>query len=626
MPERITASDVIGLVRPDVDAHVLGIQSVMELLRECGVACASADATVCRAFGRPEAPESRSVIEGWARNQRVSVLGFSYRLDPGEGVRLLAGVVRLLRAANLLQERGGPIKALYFAGLPAACAAVRREFPDVAGVFCGDETPSETLRILGISPRRLPAALTESLVYDEDRLAFGRELIRKGDYRGIVLPDRSGYPEFGTTRDRLTLRLEHARRRRQLPLTRAHMGPYLPDRAEAVKLFLDWTRRLAAGGGLDVLSIGTSQLTQSHFGRDWGDLPNGGGVPLNAPEEFAAAWQAARPMLVRSYAGTDRVPAMARMLEETVHNAWHALSLWWFCRIDGRGPHGLRENLEEQFETLRFIAAAGAAYEANVPHHFAFRGADDVTYIASAILAARAARQAGVRVFVLQNMLNTPKATWGIQDLAKARALLTLARELEGPDFRVVYQPRGGLDYFSPDLDKARAQLAAVTALMDDVEPGRADSPEVIHVVSYSEGTRLADPDVIAESVRITLHALAEYRRLRARGTTPDMAAHPEVLLRTRELLAEARALLDAVESDIENPLTPQGFYDIFQGGYLPVPYLWECREELAPAVAWQSRLVRGGVRLVDAAGTPLTLRRRVERIRGPASAPERKR
>jgi hypothetical protein len=70
--------------------------------------------------------------------------------------------------------------------------------------------------------------------------------------------------------------------------------------------------------------------------------------------------------------------------------------------------------------------------EANVSHHFAFRGADDVTYVVSAVLAARMAKAAGIRHFVLQNMLNTPKSTWGIQDLAKSRAMLRPIRERPG--------------------------------------------------------------------------------------------------------------------------------------------------------------------------------------------------
>jgi hypothetical protein len=447
---------------------------------------------------------------------------------------------------------------------------------------------------------------------DEFRLRFGRELVESGKYLQAQPPDRSGYPQFGTARDTVLARIRHAQQHQQPPLMRAHVGPYLPDREVAVRLFLDWTRQLAQAGFLDVLSIGTSQLSQSHFGEDWTGLPNGGGVPIQSPEEFRTVWQAARPMLVRTYAGTKNIPQLARMYEETIHIAWHALSFWWFCQIDGRGPYSVRENLQQHLETLRFIAESGKPFEPNIPHHFAFRGADDVSYVVSSVLAARTAKRLGVRALILQNMLNTPKATWGIQDLAKSRALLTLVRELEDERFRVILQPRAGLDYFSANLERAKAQLAAVTALMDDIEPHNPNSPPIIHVVSYSEASHLADPPVVNESIQITIAALQEYRRLRAKGEVEDMAQHREVKARTQELLREARIVLKAIEESIPDPYSAEGLYRVFWAGFLPVPYLWEGREEFAHAVRWQTRVIRGSVKVVDEYGTPIAVEQRV--------------
>ena len=54
----------------------------------------------------------------------------------------------------------------------------------------------------------------------------------------------------------------------------------------------------------------------------------------------------------------------------------------------------------------------------------------------------------------------------------------------------------------------------------------------------------------------------------------------------------------------------------MFAAGFLPVPHLWECREELAGAVGWRTRLIRGAVRLVDESGIPLSSRRRIEKAR----------
>jgi len=133
------------------------------------------------------------------------------------------------------------------------------------------------------------------------------------------------------------------------PLIRAHVGPYssTSTRIESVTEFLDWAKKLAEAKYLDILSIGTSQLSQSNFGEDWEDKTNGGGVPVNSPEEYQMIWEASRPLLLRTYAGTKNIPALAKMYEETLNICWHALSLWWFNKLDGRGPYDVYTNLRE---------------------------------------------------------------------------------------------------------------------------------------------------------------------------------------------------------------------------------------------------------------------------------------
>ena len=193
--------------------------------------------------------------------------------------------------------------------------------------------------------------------------------------------------------------------------------------------------------------------------------------------------------------------------------------------------------------------------------------------------------------------------------------MLRLVRRLEDERFRVILQPRGGLDYLSPDLDKAKAQLAAVTALMDDIEPDDPASPPVIHVLSYSEASRLADPAVVDESVQITRCALNEYRRLRRDGQIDDMSKHAEVLARTGALVAQAEAVLGQIEAFIPRPYTRDGLYRIFASGFLPAPYLWECQDEFRHAVAWQTRVVRGAVEVVDEYGNPMPVAERIRRV-----------
>lgn len=277
-------------------------------------------------------------------------------------------------------------------------------------------------------------------------------------------------------------------------------------------------------------------------------MHNGGGVLINSEQEYRDVAIGANHMLVRTYAGTKNIPQLAAIHERALNISWHALSFWWFCEIDGRGKNTVLENLREHFETIRYAAQTQKPVEPNVPHHFAFRGTDDITYIISGYLTAKSIKRIGVNHLILQNMLNTPKYTWGIEDLAKGRAMLKLVRELEDKNFSVSLQTRAGLDYFSPDIEKAKVQLAAVTALMDDLEPDNPNSPEIIHVVSYSEAVRLATPDVIKESIQITLSSLQEYRRLRKTNRVGNMTYDRDVLYRTNDLYEEAKEAIDFLE------------------------------------------------------------------------------
>ena len=92
-----------------------------------------------------------------------------------------------------------------------------------------------------------------------------------------------------------------------------------------------WLKELAEKGNLDIVSIGSSQLTQEKFGEDWEGLPNGGGAPINSEIEFRNVRDSARQMLVRAYSGTNNVPEYSEMLDRTINCCWHALSLFWFA-------------------------------------------------------------------------------------------------------------------------------------------------------------------------------------------------------------------------------------------------------------------------------------------------------
>lgn len=603
-----------AFLKPAIDAHTLGLISATELLQDCGYHVEIASHDIQEAIVEYKNEKQLQKVITWLKRQNVGHFALSYRLDGRDAAKMLGYIIEAARKEQLFADQGGQLRHIYYAGLPDACAVVDEAFRGRVTCLGGGETAMETLTLLRVPPELIPHELLEAGQYDESLLRFGRDLIRAQSHLGEQPPARQ-YRNFGSEKDSLLQRLASTEGRPYQPLIRAHVGPYNTElsRRENVETFLRWAKELGQAGFLDVLSVGSSQLTQSRFGDSWEGEVNGGGVPLATADEFREVWQAARPMLVRTYAGTRDMHQLAAMYEDTIHTAWHALSIWWFNRLDERGPYSLYESLQEQLSTIRAIASYETPFEANVSHHFAFRGSDDVSYIVSSFLSAKLAKRSGVRSFVAQNMLNTPRSTWAISDIAKSRALLRLLRELQDPSFRVILQPRAGLDYFKPDLMEAKAQLAAVSALMDDIEPENAMSPPMIHVVSYSEAAHLADPAVINESIQITNHAIRKYREERQRGHVMDSRRNPEIQMLEDELYSSAKVMIQAMESAIPNLYTAEGFYLAFAAGFMPVPYLWRDQDEFKHAIDWRTKVIHGRVRLVNDLAAPLTDEARIE-------------
>jgi len=603
MQQKLLENEVFGFVKPIVDVHTLGISTISNLLIDCKYKSYLAPDNVNEALIDVRRLNNYGLLKRWLQERKITRLGFSYRLDSKEGCDYFMALYDHLINDNMLENNGGYIRQIFFAGLPDTCQMIRSKTNSSVMVFPGDEAPLVSLSKLGVPNERLPKTLAQDDEYDSIRWKFATELIASERYKLIVPQDHYGYSSCGKSDDCFIDRLNYAKTKRSLPLIRAHVGPYNPNRIEALKEFNQWVKDLASSKFLDVLSVGSSQLTQSNFGEDWEGLPNGGGVPVNSEMEYKLIKEAASPMLVRTYSGTKDIPGLAKIHERTLNISWHALSFWWFCAIDGRGKNSVLENLREHFDTMKYIASTGKPLEPNVPHHFAFRGADDITYVISGYLAAKAAKKMGISNLIVQNMLNTPKYTWGIQDLAKGRTMMKLIRELEDNSFSVSLQARAGLDYFSPDIEKAKVQLATVTALMDDLEPDNVNSPEIIHVVSYSEAVRLATPPVIKESIQITLSSLREYRLARSLGKIPNMNYSNEVQERVDEMYDEAKEAIDLLENYIPYLYTPEGLFKVFNEGFLPVPYLMVPKGKFNDARNYITAIKKGGIRVVDEEG-----------------------
>jgi len=609
--------DVFGFIKPLVDVHTMGVYTMANLLRDCGYKVYVSKDDVNEAVEQIHKINNYSLLKRWIVDNKITRLGFSYRLDPKEGSDYFMSLYVHLKDDNMFEGQGGQLTQIFFAGLPDTCEIVRGKTQGEVLVFPGNESPIESLSMLKVPECLMPQALNQKNPYDDMRWEFAKKLIEAEKFKIEPPQDHYGYPSCGTDTDSYIERLKYARGKHALPIIRTHSGPYNPNRMEALKEYSSWCRELAQSQLLDVLSIGSSQLTQSNFGEDWEGKPNGGGVPVNSEAEYRTIKEESCPMLVRTYSGTKDVPGLAKIHERALNISWHALSFWWFDELDGRGHNSLLDNLKEHFEAVRWIVTTGKPVEPNVPHHFAFRGADDITYIITGYLAAKACKRMGVKHLILQNMLNTPKYTTGVQDLAKGRTLLKLVRELEDDTFHVSLQSRAGLDYFAPDLEEAKVQLAAVTCLMDDLEPGNDNSPEIIHVVNYSEAVRLATPPIIKDSIRITLNALHEYRLARARGKIPNMKYDNEVKEREEALYTEAKDSILMMEKAVPDLYTPEGFYKVFIEGFLPVPYLMDQHHKFPKATMWHTAIKNGGIKVVDDEGKVIYTTDRYRKIIG---------
>ena len=599
----------IAIFKSNLDAHTLGIKSVASLVKETGQEFELAPDYVCHLVDNIPSDDDRERINRWLRAHKFTSIGFSYRLDPDQGFTKFCLLAKYLRE---FYEPEHAVPKLFFAGLPQTCERIKSEFGERVSIFSGDETAVETLLKLGINPAVFPDWVHTSDKYMSGLLDRGKSIIKAGSYWGAQPARVHGYTEHGTARDNLLLRI--AATHKSDVLTRVHLGPYSKDRPEALHTFDRWCKDLAKSKHLDILSIGSSQLSQSKFEKSWHSHDNGGGVPINSRSEFRAIAESASPMLVRSYSGTTNVADYASMLNETINCAWHALSLWWFNQNDGRGPLDIESCIAQHLQALSVIAASGKPFEPNIAHHFSFRGSDDVTGIVATCLAVEAARLRGVRTIVLQVMLNTPKLTSAFADIAKYRALVKTIRAVSGQALNIIVQPRAGLSFFSVDQEVAKAQLAAVSGLMTDLDPN-GTTPRLVHVVSYCEALELADPVKVKESIKITRHALEKFRTERYDRVNRYSDSRDEIEQRTAYLTESCIELIRHMNKRIAHLYTPSGLYEVYQRGYFAIPDLWNNRQEYSQAVQWETDFAGGGVHVMDQNRQPMTMRERISII-----------
>lgn len=381
-----------------------------------------------------------------------------------------------------------------------------------------------------------------------------------------------------------------ARWKAPYPLLRHHFGR--PTVEETLRGVVE----IARAECLDVLSLGTDQNAQEHFFRPDEMDPGAhgaGGVPVRTEADLQALYAHTRLgnyPLMRCYSGTRDTLQWAPMLARTINNAWCAIPLYWYTRLDGRSQRPLRESIPETQALMRWHAEQGIPVEMNESHHWSLRDAPDVVAVVAAYLGAYNARAAGVRDYVQQLMFNNPPSTSPLMDLGKMLAKLELVEGLQNDGFRVWRETRGGLTSYPPDPFVACGHLAATVTLQMQLKP------HIVHIVGPTEAHHATTAEELIQACRITDGAISQCLL-----GSPDMTLDPRVQRRKVELLADAAVLLDAIRQ-----LAPAGrdpFTDAdalaraAETGLLDAPHL---RGNAAGCGTIVTRMVGGACLAVD--------------------------
>jgi len=519
--------------------HVAGVTNFLRLAEMAGWR------TV---FLGPAVPVEQ-VLES-ARKEKADLVGVSYRLTPETGERLLG---EFAEAASELHDQG--IRFVFGGTPPVAERASRLGFFE--RVFDGSEMPEEVLAFLKGDTGSASSVMT--------------------------------YPQSTT---------ERVRWKSPYPLLRHHFG--LPT----LNATLEGIEKIAEAKALDIISLGIDQDAQENFFHPERQDPRrkgAGGVPVRSAEDYRALYAASRRgnfPLMRTYSGTDDFIRLAEMYVETIHNAWAAIPLFWFNRMDGRGPWDLEGSIREHQQVMAWYGERNIPVELNEPHHWGMRDAPDVVFVASAFLSAYNAKKFGVQEYIAQMMFNSPPGLTDAMDLAKMLAVLELIAPLASEEnFHIWKQTRTGLLSYPLDPDAARGHLSAGIYLQ------MALKPEIIHIVGHTEADHAATAADVIEASGIARRSIANA----VRGA-PDMTADPAVQARKNELAAETRLTLEAIRRlaapGVEDPWADAAtLARAVESGLLDAPQL---KNNCFARGEVRTQVINGKCLAVDAEGRPL--------------------
>jgi hypothetical protein len=497
------------------------------------------------------------------------IVCISYRLTPSALPSILDDFFSKIKLNNLLKNR-----LYYFGGIPG-CIEIAKKYPFFSNFFQGEEKQF----------------LIQKSLFAENSPTFQSSL---GVSRCLLESKRSDTTYF---RDII-------REGKYYPMFRHHFG--LSTMEDAIR----GIEKIAESEEVDVISLAPDQNAQEYFFEPEkmnSKLDGSGGIPIRTENDLYSLWQAAQRgnhPLLRIYAGTKDLLKWAEISHRSIKNAWGAIPLFWYSILDGRSKRGLEEAIKENQEVIRWYAEKKLPVEINDPHHWSLRESSDAIAVADCYISAYNAKKLGVHFYIAQLMFNTPRLTKAKMDLAKMLAKIELISELEDETFVCLKQVRAGLTHFSIDIDIAKGQLAASTLLSLTVKP------QIIHIVSFSEADHAAKPEDVIESCKIVKGVLRN-----AWGNFPDMSIDPDVQKRKKQLVKDAKIILQAAKDRFKSissdPLADfHCLAQMVRMGMLDAPHL---RNNPVALGCIKTMPINGGYNAVYKTGEVMTEKERVQ-------------
>ena len=400
-------------------------------------------------------------------------------------------------------------------------------------------------------------------------LGFFERIFEGGESEESILAYLKGVPDSSPVENNFPQNaIERIQRKTPYPIIRHHFG--LPT----VKSTIEGIKMIAESGVLDIVSLGTDQDAQEYFFKPDKQDPRrkgAGGVPVRSAEDYRALYAATRrgnfPMM-RTYSGTDDFIRLAEMYKDAIKIAWGAIPIFWFNKMDGRGPWDLEPSITEHLKLIRWYSNHDIPVEINEPHHWGLRDAPDVISVTAAYLSAYIARDCGVQNYIAQLMFNTPSTISVPMDIAKMLAILEMIEPLTRPDFHIWRQTRTGLMSYPLNPEAARSHLAV------SIYQQMALRPHIIHVVGHTEAQSAAEAKDVIEACTMAERAIED-----ALYGQPDMTKDPVIQKRKKELISESKVTLGAILSlsapGTKNPLSdPETLAKAITIGILDAPHL----------------------------------------------------